>query len=145
MNTFIVERNGKGNWNITDGYGGVAVEGTFQNWVFAMDAARPAAIATGGEIIRKSAKDGRVVEHIKPRVKHARKSLAVNNVTDVSGDIGTHGDDTYGDDNVTAEELATLPTKTLVAFYNDAGGKITGAYKGTRAKLIEKILVNIAA
>ena len=136
ITTFVVSCATRGNWEVTDNNG--AVDGGFRNWVVAVDFARKQAVAEGATIVRLSAKDNRVVEFLSPRVTHARKSLTVDDASPAPTNI----DDVIEqvDPSVTAEELATLPTSTLVALYNDAGGNIKGKFKGARKTLIAKIV-----
>ena len=140
ISTFVVSRETKGDWRVTDNNG--AEDSGFKNWVEAVDFARTQAVAEGATIVRLSSDGKRVVEFLKPRVTHARKSLTVDDSIPAPTDVQDVIDQV--DPSVTAEELATLPTSTLVALYNDAGGNIKGKFKGARRTLITKILDAVA-
>ena len=140
--TFVVACEAKGNWTVADNNG--AVDGPFKNWVKAVDFARSQAVAEGALIVRLSAKDNRVVEMLKPRVAHARKSLSV--ATEILEPASTvqFVDELVETETLTEESLNALPTPALVAVYNANGGNITGKFKGARKSLVTKILANVA-
>lgn len=141
ITAFVVSRIAKGNWDVTDNNG--ASDDGFRNWVEAVDFARGHAVKDGALIIRLSAKDNSVVEVLKPRAAVSARTVkaSIETVAPAPTNVQDVIDQVDGE-TVTAEELATLPTSTLVALYNDAGGNIKGKFKGARKTLIDRIVAN---
>ncbi len=138
--TFVVSRVAKGNWDVTDN--NAAGDDGFKNWVAAMSFARKSAMYDGANVIRLSSKiGGGVVEVVKPRVAHARKSLTVN----AEVVAPAFEDAPVEEDVLTENSLNELPTPALIAVWNANGGNITGKFKGARKSLVAKILVAQAA
>lgn len=162
MATFVISQIEKGNWQV-QANDGEPTSG-FKNWVEAETFARTTAAAVGGQIVRLSAKDRRVVSHLTPRATTpacARRdrptdaaivaALAaeagvtlLDTVESVTNDIGSHDDETAAeiasDGSDARQDLEALSTADLVALYNAHGGNIQGKFKGARRTLIEKIL-----
>lgn len=144
MKTFIVSRIHRGNWAVTNNDNETIGAG-YLNWTVAEEAARHAALNVGGEVVRLSAKTGKVVSHVVPKVgtpsalKNARNKASQTATPDI---VAVPAYDVALDESETPteESLNTLPTAALIAAYNAVGGNITGKYKGSRAKLVAKIL-----
>lgn len=141
MTTFVVERAAKGNWTVTNSNGEL-VAGGFKNWPLAEELARTLAIEAEGFVLRIGAKTGNVEAHFKPRIVTPHHLVAKRNAgIESSVPVTTPTvEDEVVEPAPTEAELNALPTPALVAAYNAVGGNITGKYKGSRAKLVEKIL-----
>lgn len=164
MATFVISQIEKSNWQVQSNDG--EPTSGFKNWVEAETFARIAAAAVGGQIVRLSAKDGRVVSHLTPRATTpacarrdrptdeqivadmaAECGVTLNDtVASVTNDIGSHDDETAVEiasaSSDARRDLEALSTADLVVLYNAVGGNIQGKFKGARRTLIEKIAAN---
>ena len=152
-NTYVVFNTGRGKWHVGDNNDILFVDGPYNNYKPAYDAARVRGAANGSDVILLTPiNKGRTVAlHVTPRIVGPRTPKDVN---DVAGDIGTVGDTELETETVqpeyvdaeleteaeTEESLNALPTAALVAVWNAKGGSITGKFKGARKALVAKIL-----
>jgi len=146
--TYVVAREGKGNWTVEDNNG--AVDAGFKNWVEAVEFARKQAVADGATVVRLSAKTGEIVEHLKPRVSGTSrtKKVVAEEVVEPDSTIEFVDElvaEEESNETLTEADLLALGTGDLVAIYNNVGGNITGKFKGARKDLVKKILANQAA
>ncbi|NJO58783.1 MAG: hypothetical protein HC836_10675 [Richelia sp. RM2_1_2] len=160
MSAFVVSQISKGDWQVSTA-DGVASSG-HRNWALAEEFARTAAIAVGAEVIRLSAKDGRIVSRIRPRAaspvclrnrtSSAIPSAYVNLAAELAAESGVMLMETTLED-VTSDiavidpndfrgfdvNLNEMSVGDLVTLYNSLGGNIASRYKGGKLALIEKI------